>query len=104
MVPEATGHSCWRGRYSPAVATDSQIRLLLVGGVAQVSQLVRGLLQHQKQLRLLGTVAEGGPFVLAQPNARASREISGTVQRLMPPTPQSTAQAASPPVLATSAT
>jgi len=41
------------------MASDSQIRLLLVEDVAQVSQYVRGLLQHQKQVRLLDTVTDG---------------------------------------------
>jgi pilus assembly protein CpaE len=41
------------------VATDDQIRLLLVEDVAQVSQYVRNLLQHQKQVRLLDTVTDG---------------------------------------------
>ena len=41
------------------MATDSQIRLLLVEDVAQVSQYVRGLLQHQRQIRLLDTVTDG---------------------------------------------
>ena len=31
------------------------------------------------------TGAEGVPFVLAQPNARASQEVVGIVQRLMAP-------------------
>jgi pilus assembly protein CpaE len=58
-VPEVTGPSSWRDRYSPAVATSEQIRLLLVEDVAQVSQYVRNLLQHQKQVRLLDTVRDG---------------------------------------------
>jgi len=41
------------------VATDEQIRLLLVEDVQQVSQYVRNLLQHQKQVRLLDTVTDG---------------------------------------------
>jgi pilus assembly protein CpaE len=41
------------------VATEDQIRLLLVEDVAQVSQYVRNLLQHQKQVRLLDTVTDG---------------------------------------------
>jgi pilus assembly protein CpaE len=41
------------------VATDEQIRLLLVEDVPQVSQYVRNLLQHQKQVRLLDTVTDG---------------------------------------------
>jgi len=41
------------------VATSEQIRLLLVEDVAQVSQYVRNLLQHQKQVRLLDTVTDG---------------------------------------------
>jgi pilus assembly protein CpaE len=41
------------------VATDDQIRLLLVEDVPQVSQYVRNLLQHQKQVRLLDTVTDG---------------------------------------------
>jgi pilus assembly protein CpaE len=41
------------------VATSEQIRLLLVEDVAQVSQYVRNLLQHQKQVRLLDTVKDG---------------------------------------------
>jgi pilus assembly protein CpaE len=41
------------------VATDDQIRLLLVEDVPQVSQYVRNLLQHQKQVRLLDTVKDG---------------------------------------------
>lgn len=49
----------WLGWYSPAVATEDQIRLLLVEDVAQVSQYVRNLLQHQKQVRLLDTVTDG---------------------------------------------
>jgi pilus assembly protein CpaE len=59
MVPEVTGSSSWRDWYSPAVATSEQIRLLLVEDVAQVSQYVRNLLQHQKQVRLLDTVTDG---------------------------------------------
>ena len=43
----------------PAVTAESQIRLLLVEDVAQVSQYVRGLLQHQKTVRLLDTIADG---------------------------------------------
>jgi pilus assembly protein CpaE len=58
-VPEVTGRSSWLDRYSPAVATSEQIRLLLVEDVAQVSQYVRNLLQHQKQVRLLDTVRDG---------------------------------------------
>jgi pilus assembly protein CpaE len=58
-VPEVTGSSLWLGGYSPAVATDDQIRLLLVEDVPQVSQYVRNLLQHQKQVRLLDTVTDG---------------------------------------------
>jgi pilus assembly protein CpaE len=42
------------------VASDSQIRLLLVEDVVQVSQYVRSLLQHQKQVQLLDTVTDGG--------------------------------------------
>jgi pilus assembly protein CpaE len=41
------------------VATDDQIRLLLVEDVVQVSQYVRNLLTHQKQIRLLDTVTDG---------------------------------------------
>ncbi len=41
------------------VATEDQIRLLLVEDVPQVSQYVRNLLQHQKQVRLLDTVTDG---------------------------------------------
>lgn len=41
------------------MATDDQIRLLLVEDVAQVSQYVRNLLTHQKQVRLLDTVTDG---------------------------------------------
>jgi pilus assembly protein CpaE len=41
------------------VATDDQIRLLLVEDVVQVSQYVRNLLTHQKQVRLLDTVTDG---------------------------------------------
>jgi pilus assembly protein CpaE len=41
------------------VAAESQIRLLLVEDVAQVSQYVRNLLQHQKQVRLLDTITDG---------------------------------------------
>jgi pilus assembly protein CpaE len=41
------------------VATDDQIRLLLVEDVTQVSQYVRNLLTHQKQIRLLDTVTDG---------------------------------------------
>jgi pilus assembly protein CpaE len=41
------------------VATDEQIRLLLVEDVPQVSQYVRSLLQHQKQVRLLDTITDG---------------------------------------------
>jgi pilus assembly protein CpaE len=41
------------------VASDDQIRLLLVEDVPQVSQYVRNLLQHQKQVRLLDTVTDG---------------------------------------------
>jgi pilus assembly protein CpaE len=59
MVPEVTGSSSLRDWYSPAVATSEQIRLLLVEDVAQVSQYVRNLLQHQKQVRLLDTVTDG---------------------------------------------
>ncbi len=59
MVPEVTGPSSWPGWYSPGVATSEQIRLLLVEDVAQVSQYVRNLLQHQKQVRLLDTVTDG---------------------------------------------
>jgi len=59
MVPEVSAPSLWRGWYSPAVATSEQIRLLLVEDVAQVSQYVRNLLQHQKQVRLLDTVTDG---------------------------------------------
>ena len=59
MVPEVTGPSSWLGWYSPRVATSEQIRLLLVEDVAQVSQYVRNLLQHQKQVRLLDTVTDG---------------------------------------------
>jgi len=43
----------------PAVTSESQIRLLLVEDVAQVSQYIRGLLQHQKAVRLLDTIADG---------------------------------------------
>jgi pilus assembly protein CpaE len=59
MVPEVTASSSSLGWYSPAVATSEQIRLLLVEDVAQVSQYVRNLLQHQKQVRLLDTVTDG---------------------------------------------
>jgi pilus assembly protein CpaE len=59
MVPEVTASSLSLGWYSPAVATSEQIRLLLVEDVAQVSQYVRNLLQHQKQVRLLDTVTDG---------------------------------------------
>jgi pilus assembly protein CpaE len=41
------------------VATDDQIRLLLVEDVPQVSQYVRNLLQHQRQIRLLDTITDG---------------------------------------------
>ncbi len=41
------------------MATEDQIRLLLVEDVPQVSQYVRNLLQHQKQVRLLDTVTDG---------------------------------------------
>ena len=41
------------------MTSDDQIRLLLVEDVPQVSQYVRGLLQHQKQIRLLDTVTDG---------------------------------------------
>jgi pilus assembly protein CpaE len=41
------------------VATSEQIRLLLVEDVAQVSQYVRNLLQHQKPVRLLDTITDG---------------------------------------------
>jgi len=41
------------------VTSDSQIRLLLVEDVAQVSAYVRNLLQHQKHVRLLDTVTDG---------------------------------------------
>ncbi len=41
------------------MATDDQIRLLLVEDVVQVSQYVRNLLTHQKQVRLLDTVTDG---------------------------------------------
>lgn len=41
------------------MATDEQIRLLLVEDVPQVSQYVRNLLQHQKAVRLLDTVTDG---------------------------------------------
>ncbi|MEA2025059.1 MAG: response regulator [Chloroflexota bacterium] len=41
------------------MATDEQIRLLLVEDVPQVSQYVRNLLQHQKQVRLLDTITDG---------------------------------------------
>jgi pilus assembly protein CpaE len=41
------------------VATDDQIRLLLVEDVPQVSQYVRNLLQGQKQIRLLDTITDG---------------------------------------------
>ena len=58
-MPEVTGSSLRRGWYSPAVATDDQIRLLLVEDVPQVSQYVRNLLQHQRQVRLLDTVTDG---------------------------------------------
>ena len=58
-MPEVSGPSLWRGWYSRAVATDDQIRLLLVEDVPQVSQYVRNLLQHQKQVRLLDTVTDG---------------------------------------------
>ncbi len=58
-VPEVTGPSSSRGWYSPAVTSDDQIRLLLVEDVPQVSQYVRSLLQHQKQIRLLDTVTDG---------------------------------------------
>jgi pilus assembly protein CpaE len=43
----------------PAVTADSQIRLLLVEDVAQVSQYIRNLLQHQKTVRLLDTITDG---------------------------------------------
>jgi pilus assembly protein CpaE len=58
-VPEVTGSFLSLGWYSPAVAPDDQIRLLLVDDVAQVSQYVRNLLTHQKQIRLLDTVTDG---------------------------------------------
>ncbi len=41
------------------MATEDQIRLLLVEDVPQVSQYVRNLLHHQKQIRLLDTVKDG---------------------------------------------
>ena len=41
------------------MATDDQIRLLLVEDVPQVSQYVRNLLQHQRTVRLLDTVTDG---------------------------------------------
>jgi pilus assembly protein CpaE len=41
------------------VANQDQIRLLLVEDVPQVSQYVRNLLRHQKQVRLLETVTDG---------------------------------------------
>ena len=41
------------------MANDTQIRLLLVEDVAQVSAYVRNLLQHQKQVRLLDTITDG---------------------------------------------
>lgn len=59
MVLEVIGPSSKRGWYSPDVATSEQIRLLLVEDVAQVSQYVRNLLQHQKQVRLLDTITDG---------------------------------------------
>jgi pilus assembly protein CpaE len=59
MVPEVTGPFCWHDWYSPPVATEDQIRLLLVEDVVQVSQYVRNLLTHQKQIRLLDTVTDG---------------------------------------------
>jgi pilus assembly protein CpaE len=43
----------------PAVTAESQIRLLLVEDVAQVSQYIRNLLQHQKAVRLLDTISDG---------------------------------------------
>ncbi len=59
MVLEVIEPSSKRGWYSPDVATSEQIRLLLVEDVAQVSQYVRNLLQHQKQVRLLDTITDG---------------------------------------------
>ncbi len=59
MVPTVTGSSWCLGWYSPPVANDDQIRLLLVEDVAQVSQYVRNLLTHQKRVRLLDTVTDG---------------------------------------------
>ena len=53
---------------------------------------------------IAATVSEGVPFVLAQPNARASREITGIVQRLMTPTARPPSPAASAPVAASSTT
>lgn len=41
------------------MASDNQIRLLLVEDVPQVSQYVRNLLTHQKQVRLLDTLTDG---------------------------------------------
>jgi pilus assembly protein CpaE len=58
-MPEVSGPSSWRDWYSRTVASDDQIRLLLVEDVPQVSQYVRNLLQHQKQVRLLDTVTDG---------------------------------------------
>ena len=58
-MPEVTGPSLRHEWYSPAVATDDQIRLLLVEDVPQVSQYIRNLLQSQKQVRLLDTITDG---------------------------------------------
>jgi pilus assembly protein CpaE len=41
------------------VASENQIRLLLVEDVAQVSQYIRGLLGHQRQVRVLETLSDG---------------------------------------------
>ena len=50
------------------------------------------------------TVSEGVPFVLAQPDARASREITSIAQRLMAPPARATVPAAPAPTLAPSST
>jgi pilus assembly protein CpaE len=53
---------------------------------------------------IAATVAEGVPFVLAQPNARASQEIVGIVRRLMAPPGPATPKNAPTPAPAPSST
>jgi len=52
------------------MATNDQVRLLLIEDVPQVAQYVRGLLMSQSQIKLIETLSDGGKAVLQVPELR----------------------------------